>query len=233
METGLERRISIVQERIATAARRAGRDPGDITLVAVSKTQPPEIVAAAHVAGLRQFGENRVEEAGPKAEAVAALVPPGTGPAWHMVGHVQSRKAAHVLPWASVVHSVDSVKLAQRLSRLCVDNRRELSILLEVNASGEATKYGLEPGTVPGAVAAIAELPGLHLDGLMTMAPIVDEPELARPVFAALRQLRRDLAQRFPALSWRHLSMGMTDDFEIAIEEGATLVRIGRAIFVG
>jgi len=147
-----------------------------------------------------------------------------------MIGHLQSRKAADVLPWAAMVHSVDSVKLAQRLSRFCVEQGRELPILLEVNVSGEASKYGFLPGDLPSATDTIAALPGLSLQGLMTMAPMAPDPECARPVFAGLRALRDELARAFPG-HWRHLSMGMTDDFEVAIEEGATIVRIGRAIF--
>ncbi len=242
MDQTLPGRISKVQERIFAAARRAGRDPSEVTLVAVSKTQPPEVVAAAHRAGLRLFGENRVEEAGPKAIAVAELVAPQTEPAWHMIGHIQSRKAANVLPWASMIHSIDSLRLASRLSNALQASivgagrptnaaQQGLPILLEINVSGEESKYGLSPVEAPAAVEAIAALPNLQIEGLMTMAPIVPDPELARPTFAALRRLRDQLARRFPALSWRHLSMGMTDDFEVAIEEGATLVRIGRAIF--
>ena len=224
-------RVAAVEERIAAAARRAGREAAGVTLVAVSKTCGPEAVVDAIRAGLRVFGENRTEEAGPKSAAVAALVAPAEPPAWHMVGHVQSRKAAEVISWASMVHSVDSVKLAVRLSRLCAEAGRELEILLEVNVSGEASKYGFMPAQLSEAVAQIGELPALHLRGLMTVAPIVPEPELARPVFARLRQLRDELAQRHPAQDLIHLSMGMTDDFEVAVEEGATLVRIGRAIF--
>jgi PLP dependent protein len=253
-------RIAHIQQRIATAARRAGRDPTQVTLVAVSKTHGPEEVAAAYAAGLRVFGENRVEEAAPKAEAVARLVAPAALPSWHMIGHLQSRKAEDVLPWASMVHSVDSVKLAQRLSRFVTadhaghSERSEesptqatrdssvqtahlrmtdprLPILLEVNVSGEASKYGFRAEELPAAVEVIAALPGLTLQGLMTMAPIADDPEEARSIFAALRLLRDEMARRYPALDWRHLSMGMTDDFEGAIEEGATLVRVGRAIF--
>jgi PLP dependent protein len=238
-EPELNDRIAAVQARIAVAARRAGRDPAEITLVAVSKLHPAEMVVAAYRAGLRVFGENRVEEAAPKAAAVAALLDnlpsivnrPSSVVEWHMIGHLQSRKAEDVLPWAGMVHSVDSVKLAGRLSRVCQATERELSFLLEVNVAGEASKYGLTPAELPDAVEAIAALPGLRLCGLMTMAPIVPDPEEARPVFVALRRLRDDLARRFPALDWRHLSMGMTDDFEVAIEEGATMVRIGRAIF--
>jgi PLP dependent protein len=225
----LKSRIAAVQERIAAAARRAGRDPAEVTLVAVSKTHSPVEVAAAYAAGLRVFGENRVEEAAPKIGEVARLVVPAEPPAWHLIGHLQSRKAGDVLPWASMVHSVDSIKLAQRLSRFVTAEK--LPILLEVNVSGETSKYGFRPEELPGAVESIAALPGMALQGLMTVAPIAADPEDVRPVFTALRALRDELAGSYPSLDWRHLSMGMTDDFEVAIAEGATLVRVGRAIF--
>jgi hypothetical protein len=246
-EALLNERVAGVQERIAAAARRAGRAPEAVTLVAVSKTWGPEAVAMAWRAGLQVFGENRVEEAGPKAPAVAVLLGQGAGvasgaeaPIWHMVGHVQSRKARDVLPWASMVHSVDSVKLAERLNAASSHVGRVLPILLEVNVSGEESKFGLPPADVPEVVAAISALRAadatrallsLRLEGLMTIAPIVGDPEDARPIFRGLRALRDDLACRFPHLDLPHLSMGMTDDFEVAVEEGATMVRIGRAIF--
>jgi pyridoxal phosphate enzyme (YggS family) len=223
-EQMLRSNIELVRERIAAAERRSGRS-GGTTLIAVSKTHPAEAVVAAHLAGLARFGENRVEEAGPKAEALRDLPLE-----WHLIGHLQSRKAADVFPWASLVHSVDSIKLAGRLSRAAADGT-ELPILLQVNVSGETSKEGFAPEEVPPAVRIIAALPGLRIDGLMTMAPIADDPEDVRPVFRALRGLRDDLARQFPQVDWKHLSMGMTDDFEVAIEEGATLVRIGRAIF--
>jgi pyridoxal phosphate enzyme (YggS family) len=181
-------RIAAVQARIAAAARRAGRDPDKVMLVAVSKTRSPEKVAAAYAAWLRVFGENRVEEAAPKAEAVAQLVAPAAPPAWHLIGHLQSRKAEDVLPWASMVHSVDSIKLAQRLSRFVTAEK--LPILLEINVSGEASKYGFQPEELPAAVETIAALPGLALQGLMTMAPIAADPEDVRPVFTALPDAR-------------------------------------------
>ncbi len=223
-EQTLRANIERVRERIAAAERRAGRQ-GEVTLIAVSKTHPAETVAAAHRAGLTRFGENRVEEAGPKAAVLHDLLLE-----WHMIGHLQSRKADDVFPWASLVHSVDTIKLAGRLSR-AAGGDRTLPILLQVNVSGEMSKEGFAPEEVPAAVEIIAALPGLRIDGLMTMAPIADDPEGVRPVFRNLRHVRDGLARQFPQLSWRHLSMGMTDDFEIAIEEGATLVRIGRAIF--
>jgi len=233
--------LARVQARIQAAARRAGRDPGEVTLVAVTKTRPLEAMQAAYRAGVRHFGENRVEEGGLKIPAFNAWLA-AEPPTWHMIGHLQSRKAADALAHFDMVHSVDSLKLAERLSRLAEGTgRAPLPILLECNVSGEASKYGFELSRWQASreirlaffdvVRDISRLPCLHLQGLMTMAPLVAEPEQARPVFAALRSLRDALAEEVPALEWRHLSMGMTDDFEVAVEEGATLVRIGRAIF--
>lgn len=230
-ERTLAENIERVAARIAAAAQRTGRNPAEVTLVAVTKTRPAETVVAACAAGLRLFGENRVEEAGPKAAAVAAQLGGSARPAWHLIGHLQSRKAADVFPWASMVQSVDSVKLAQKLARAATGGAEPLPILLEVNVSGEASKYGFTPAVLPAAVETIAALPALRVEGLMTMAPIAADAAEVRPVFAGLRHLRDTLAVRFPALPWAHLSMGMTDDFEVAIEEGATLVRIGRALF--
>jgi pyridoxal phosphate enzyme (YggS family) len=227
----LAERIEKVQARIRAAALRAGRDPAEVTMIAVSKTQAPETVAAAYRAGLKLFGENRIEEAAPKARAVADLLAPDPPPSWHMVGHLQSRKAAEALPWAAMIHSVESEKLARRLSRFCVEHVREMPVLIEVNVSGEDSKYGVLPAALADLVNTVAGLPGLRLEGLMTVAPIAADPEAVRPVFAGLRALRDDLAERCPDWDLHHLSMGMTDDFEVAIEEGATLIRIGRAIF--
>jgi pyridoxal phosphate enzyme (YggS family) len=235
-EQTLRDNITKVQERIAIAEHRAGR-PGQVTLIAVSKTHPPDTIVAAYRAGLSLFGENRVEEAGPKAAVIAMYLQAEHGDErlrrpieWHMIGHLQSRKAADVLPWASMVHSVDTVKLAARLSRAAPAGGL-LPILLEANVSGEESKAGFAAADLPAAVEAIAPLPGLRIEGLMTMAPVVEDPELTRPVFCGLRGLRDRLAEQYPGLPWTHLSMGMTADFEVAIEEGATLVRIGRAIF--
>jgi len=232
-------RIADVQAEIERACHRAGRSPDSVTLVAVSKTHSPEDIATAVRAGLRQFGENRVEEAIPKMAAVAERVDESL--VWHMIGHVQSRKARHVTAGFALLHSLDSVRLAERLSRALAERDGALEVLLEVNVSGEETKHGWDAyywqdraearRALWDDVARILALPGLAVRGLMTMAPIVDDPEEARPVFAALRTLRDALANDFPAAAWDHLSMGMTDDYPVAIEEGATLVRIGRAIF--
>jgi hypothetical protein len=231
----LESNLLSVRARIAEAAKRAGRDPSEIALVAVTKTQSPETIQAAYDLGLRHFGENRVEEA----EAKIGHLPENI--TWHMIGHIQSRKAKRVLPLFQMIHSLDSVKLAQRLNRLSVDSIKPLPVLLECNVSGEDSKYGFaahqwaEDGGVwsslQAAVEEIVDLPRLEVQGLMTMAPIVSQPEQARPVFTQLRLLRDSLQAAFPQAQWHHLSMGMTDDFEVAIEEGATLIRVGRAIF--
>ncbi len=233
--TALELNLSSVRERIVSAAGRAGRDPAEITLVAVTKTQPPPVLLAAYEAGLRHFGENRVEEAGTKVSDLPHDI------TWHMIGHIQSRKARQVVSLFDAVHSIDSLKLARRLDRLCQDRPEPLPVFLEINVSGEASKYGFQADRWPedrlqeesllAAVEEIVALPNLRPQGLMTMAPIVADPEETRPVFVRLKRLREALAAAFPQAGLRYLSMGMTDDFEVAIEEGATLVRVGRAIF--
>ncbi len=239
--------LNLVQERIQAAAQRAGRDPAEVTLIAVTKTHPVEVMQAAYQAGLRHFGENRVEEGRLKIlafnEWLAANSEADERPTWHMIGHLQSRKVADALAHFDIIHSVDSLKLAERLNRLAERDGVEppVPVLLECNVSGEASKYGFELSqweedrevrtAFSDVVRRIVELPRLRLGGLMTMAPIVPDPELVRPVFVALRNLRDALIEEFPDAEWRHLSMGMTDDFEVAIEEGATLIRVGRAIF--
>ena len=234
--------LTQIRERIATAATRAGRSPDDITLVAVGKTQPAEAIAAAYHEGLRHFGENRVEEARTKIPQVHELLAQAglsPQPSWHMVGHVQSRKASTAYDLFDMLHSLDSVKLARKLSRYCQESTRLMPVLLEMNVSGEESKHGFrtdedDPTQWEALLASVSEilsLPGIEVQGLMTMAPVVADPEQARPFFARLRALREELAKQFPKCSWKHLSMGMTDDFEVAVEEGATILRIGRAIF--
>lgn len=241
MET-LTERLTAVRERIAAAARRVNRDPATIRLVGVTKAHPVEVIRAALDAGLRDIGENRVQEAEAK---IAALAAERRRLTWHLIGHLQTNKAKKAAMLFDMVHSVDSLRLAQILDRYAAEVRREaqgrLPILLQVNVSGEATKSGFalhgwetRPDTYErfcADVEQILALPHLDVRGLMTIAPWGPDPEQARPVFRAVRRLRDDLAQRFPAAAWRDLSMGMTDDFEVAIEEGATIVRIGRAIF--
>ena len=225
--------VAQLEQRIALAAQRAGRDPAEITLVAVSKTHGPDKIAEAARAGLRDFGENRVEEALPKIAAA-----PAPGARWHMIGHIQSRKAKDVIRAGfTLIHSVDSVKLAERLSRLASQTAQVQPILLECNVSGEASKEGFAAyaeddwPALKTEFAVVLSLPGVRVHGLMTMAPLRTDPEAARPVFRRLRELRDYLRIHLPQGQWETLSMGMTDDFEPAILEGATVVRIGRAIF--
>lgn len=210
--------LARVRERIATACSRTGRSPDEVTLVGVSKGFPAEAVAEAYAAGLRDLGENRVQEAAGKIEALAAL---DVRPRWHLVGHLQTNKAKTAAGLFAIIHSVDSLRLAQALSRRA---RESVPILLEVNVTQEASKFGFAPKEVASTLSAIVALPNLDVRGLMTIAPLTDQPETVRPVFRRLRELR-------DAEGLRELSMGMTDDFEVAIEEGATMVRVGRAIF--
>ncbi len=209
-------RLELVRGRIAQAAERAGRSSEDVTLVAVGKSFPAEVIAEGIAAGITHLGENRVQEAAAKIPALHHL--PAT---WHMVGHLQTNKAKTALELFDIIHSVDSLHLAQVLSRRA---ERTIPVLLEVNVAGEASKFGFTPSEALQSAEAVAPLPHLDLRGLMTIAPFVNDPEEVRPVFRELRRLR-------DALGLAELSMGMTDDFEVAIEEGATIVRIGRAIF--
>lgn len=218
-----------VRDRIAAAAVRAGRDPAQVTLVAVSKQQPFAAIEAAYAVGQRDFGENRLEELVPKVEEAQRR---GLSDLrWHMIGTIQSRKSKQAVgPWV-LIHALDRMKLAQRLSRDALEAGCVMPALLEVNVSGEASKHGFGVDEMMREVEVLAGLDGLHLRGLMTMAPLVEDAEETRPVFSALRELRDRLASMAPSSEWRELSMGMTNDFEVAVEEGATLVRIGSAIF--
>ncbi len=214
---GVADNITNVRQRIDAACERAGRSPDSVTLIAVSKGFSADAVAEAAAAGQRDFGENRVQEAIEKIDALAAR---GIMPRWHLIGHLQSNKAKTAADRFAIIHSVDSLRLAEELSR----RAERLGILLEVNAAQEASKFGFAPQEVAPALSSIATLPHLDVLGLMTVAPLSDDPEAVRPIFRALRALR-------DALGLRELSIGMTNDFETAIEEGATMVRVGRAIF--
>ncbi len=216
----IQANLEELHRRINQACERSHRSPGDVRLVAVTKGQPTTAIRAAFDCGIRDFGENRVQEAQPKIEELADLRPQIT---WHMVGHVQSNKAKLAAHLFDIIHSVDSVKLAQVLHRQAPET---LPILIQVNVSREDTKNGFEVAEVASAVTEIAKLTNLEIKGLITIAPIAADPEDVRPVFRQLRQTR-------DSLGLEHLSMGMTDDFEVAIEEGATMIRIGRAIFTG
>jgi pyridoxal phosphate enzyme (YggS family) len=216
--TSIAERLALIRERVTRAADRAGRAPAEVTIVAVSKSFPPEAIEEAAAAGIAHIGENRVQEAAAKIPSLRHL--PVT---WHMVGHLQTNKAKTALELFDIIQSVDSLRLAEALSHRA---ERPIPVLLEVNVAGEASKFGFSLPEVPQAAEAVARLPHLNVCGLMTIAPLVGEPEEVRPLFRELRRLR-------DALGLAELSMGMTDDFEVAIEEGATMVRIGRAIFGG
>lgn len=236
--------VTAVQERMVAAARRADRNPAEVTLIAVTKTHQAALIAEALAAGVADCGENRVQEAEEKIPLLSVA-----GVRWHLIGHLQRNKARRAAALFDMVHSVDSLRLAEMLDRQVAEHRaqqatpdqRRLPVLLQVNVSGEASKEGFAlPGgleqqaTLPAffeTAAQIAALPQLDVQGLMTVAPYSDDPADARPTFRALRLLRDELARRVQRASWQHLSMGMTGDFEVAIEEGATLVRVGRAIF--
>jgi PLP dependent protein len=229
--TSFEDRLTSVRARIAAAAALAGRDPAAVQLIAVSKGQPAERIRAAYAAGIRAFGENYLEEAEPKIRALPADI------AWHMIGHVQGRKARGVVENFAFVQSVDGAALAERLSRFAAERGRRIQILLECNVSGEQSKFGwpaADPAAWEGLVRGwepLLALPGFSAAGLMTMAPYADDPEAARPIFRRLRELSQFARTLFPQGLGAELSMGMSDDFAPAVEEGATMVRIGRALF--
>lgn len=228
----LAQRIAAIRARVAAAAERAGRAAESVGIIAVSKTMPAQAVTAAAAHGLSIFGENRVQEAREKIATVAAAGL--TTIRWELIGHLQTNKAARAVELFARVQSVDSVRLAEALSLRAHQTGRALPVLLEVNVAGEASKSGIAPNDLVSMARAIAALPNLHVEGLMTVAPLVDDLEAVRPVFRQMRALRETLRAEVPIGAdggWQELSMGMTDDFEVAIEEGATLVRIGRAIF--
>ena len=214
----IEFNVQDVRRRIASAAERAGRSPEDVVIVAVTKGVDPQNVRIALQAGIGHIGESRVQEARAKLASLSGVEP---RPVWHMVGHLQANKVKTAVEVFDIIHSIDSVRLAESLSKRA---RNALPVLLQVNVSGEGAKNGFPPGDLHRAAQVIAHLPNLDVQGLMTIAPIAADPEEVRPVFRELRRLR-------DSLGLRHLSMGMSDDFEVAVEEGATLVRIGRAIF--
>ena len=220
-------RVAAVRERIARAAERASRTPDEITLVAVSKTFPARAVQAAFAAGVRHFGENRVQEAEVKFTELGPLRDEGL--VWHFIGHLQSNKARKAQALFDVVESVDSVELARRLSRAAVESGRTLPVFLQVDLAGEEAKFGIPEASVMGALGEMKELGGLQVEGLMTLPPYLD-PEGVRPNFRRLRALR-DEARDAGLLHGAALSMGMSHDFETAVEEGATIVRVGSAIF--
>jgi len=229
---GLAARFAAVQARINAAATRSGRSPGEVALIAISKTHPASLIRELIELGATDLGENRVQEAEDKIPAVGQ-----TNVRWHLVGHLQANKARRALSLFDVIHSLDSIDLARRLDRLCIEvGRQSLPLLIQVDLGHEETKTGINEQELPRLVETLQQLERLELIGLMTLPPFFDDPEQARPFFRRLRELRDELARNgaFGGVgSGRNgeLSMGMTHDFEVAIEEGATMVRVGTAIF--
>lgn len=222
----------LVQERIANACKRAGRSVDEIDLIVVTKGHSIERIRCAIELGMRKFGENYPEEGAAKIQTIGSV----PGIEWHMIGHIQSRKADLVAHYYDMVHSLDSLKLGLRLERFAAEKGRKIPVLLECNVSGEETKYGFaaaDPDHWPDLLSAfseIAQLPHLEICGLMTMAPLFEDVEQARPIFRKLVELQHYLRHHLPQIKWDELSMGMSSDFEVAIEEGATILRIGQAI---
>jgi PLP dependent protein len=225
VRTILAERLAAVRGRIANACRRAGREPGGVTLVAVTKTVSPEVAAVVLELGVRDLGESRPQELWKKAAAVA-------GARWHLCGHLQRNKIDRTIPLVSLVHSVDSERVLEALAAFGAKRGTPVPVLLEVNCSREAAKGGFSPEAVPALGDKLAALPGVEVRGLMTMAAYSDNPKDARPAFAELRRIRDDLRVR-TGLLLPELSMGMSGDFEVGVEEGATLVRVGTTLFEG
>jgi hypothetical protein len=218
--------LNEIRSKMAAACARVGRPGSGVRLVAVTKTVDLDDVRALHALGVSDFGENRVQELERKALALKDL-----GAHWHMIGHLQRNKVRKLLPHSTFIHSLDSVELASEIDRRAPAASLAIEVLIEVNVLGEESKEGVAPDAVAALADAVVKLRAVKLRGLMTMAPIVDDPEKTRPVFAALRELARKMARNLPPGAMSELSMGMTQDFEVAIEEGATLVRIGTALF--
>jgi pyridoxal phosphate enzyme (YggS family) len=213
-----------IHSRMQDATHRVGRQVSDVRLVAVSKTYPPAVIQEAWNAGQHVFGENRVQDALPKIAELPAEAE------WHFIGHLQSNKIRKALPAFTLIHGVDNLELAQQINRIAGEMGLTANILLEINVSGEASKFGFSPTDLRQNLEGLLCLPSIRINGLMTMAPYSEDPETARPVFSKLRILRDELAAQ-SGKALQELSMGMSGDFEVGIEEGATIVRIGSSIF--
>ncbi len=223
----IAKNLEQIRGRIGAACRKAGRNPDDVTLVAVAKTFSWETVQMAVAAGARDIGENYVQELLEKRDRLA-----GEEVRWHFIGHLQSNKVKAIAGWVHLIHAVDSLALAQEIDRRAGQAKRAIEVLLEVNTTGEQSKYGVRPEDAGDLMRSMSGLEFLRVDGLMTIGPFLPDPEGSRPMFHRLRLLRDELArERQGNAPMRHLSMGMTGDFEVAIDEGATIVRIGTAIF--
>ena len=215
-----------VKKRISESCRRCGRSENEVTLIAVSKTKPAEDIREIYDTGQRVFGENRVQEMCSKMPELPEDIQ------WHLIGHLQQNKVKYLMPRTAMIHSVDSLRLAETISKEAVRHGLVMPVLIEVNAAGEESKFGVSLNETAGFIRQISSLPGLDIKGLMTVAPFVDDPEDNRPVFRSLRQILVDInSKNINNIYLSELSMGMTNDFEVAIEEGATMIRVGTAIF--
>lgn len=227
-QQAIRENVAAIRQHIAAACARVGRNAAEVTLVAVSKTVESARIRAAIAAGIQVFGENRVQEAQGKIAELGGEAPVQ----WHLIGHLQSNKARRAVELFDAVHSVDSLKLAEKLAQAAAELGKRLPVFLEVNLGGEDSKAGIRPEEVLPLCAAVNELAALELKGLMAVPPFLDDPEAVRPYFRRLRELRDDAVQAGAVgPSFRELSMGMSNDFEVAIEEGATFVRVGTALF--
>lgn len=215
--------------QVQTAALHAGRTPDSVHVLAVSKTQPLTVLDTALQAGITRFGENYVQEL--REKIAHCQVSTLQQPEWHFIGHLQKNKVKYIARDVTLIHSVDSVDLAKEIDKQAQKHNRIIDILLQVNTSGEESKFGCAPNAVVGLAQEVLSLPNIRVRGLMTIAAFADDPEVTRPMFSLLRVLRDDLQRHFPSTEFRELSMGMTNDFTTAIQEGATYVRIGTAIF--
>ena len=216
----------VVEEKVENACKRAGRNREEVTLIAVSKTKPVSMIEELLPLGVRDFGENKVQELTTKEEELPKDIH------WHMIGHLQRNKVKYVVDKACMIHSVDSLRLAQEISKEAVKHDLVMPVLVEVNVAGEESKFGVSVEEAPSLVEEISKLPGIHVNGLMTIAPYVEDPEENRSVFRNLRKLSVDIGEKnFDNVTMNVLSMGMTGDYEVAIEEGATHVRVGTGIF--
>lgn len=222
----VEKNISEVKKRISEAAKAAGRDENEVTLIAVSKTKPFEMIKEAYDTGIRDFGENKVQEIMEKYPLLPSDI------RWHLIGHLQTNKVKYIIDKVCMIHSVDSLKLAEEISRQAVKHNVTVDILIEVNVAAEESKFGVRPEDAIDLCRDISTLPGIRIRGLMTVAPFTSDPEENRPVFCALRQLLVDIdGKNIDNVCMDCLSMGMSGDYTVAIEEGATFVRVGTSIF--
>jgi len=227
-EAALNRNIDAVRKRIAQAAKRAGRSSGDVRLIAVSKGVEAEALREALSAGLREFGESRIQAAKLKI-ASPGLISPESGAVWHLIGHLQRNKARTAVELFDVIQSVDSSELAEMLNRHAGEKGKRQRILVQVKLSGEESKYGVSEDRIMGSLGKICRMENLIVEGLMTIPPFFEDPELSRPYFRKLREIRKKAGSA--GFDLKELSMGMSGDFEVAVEEGATMVRVGTAIF--